>query len=280
MALLGLLGRLRKVGHFELGAAYVHHGTAGISPEQKEFRHQADVLCEAFCQKHEIPFYRSERPTEVLKNEADLRRFRYGQLRQLKQNFNYDLIVTAHHRDDVLETQVLRLMRGVGKEGLRAIQLLSKDLCRPALFFSKKDLEKYATEQKILYLHDPSNADTHYLRNWVRVWLAAMEEKQPGVLNSFARSLENVSERKTRPLPKELWIEEGISRSVYFGLSQEERRLALVEYHKRHNLSFPRQTQFKEILRQLDMSKNEHIFLVGPYEWRINASRIWVCGRK
>lgn len=280
MALLQLLQRLKKMGHFNLGAAYVHHGEFATSRDLKEFRNQAGLLCEAFCQKHQIPFYMTEKPQTPLKSEDEMRQFRYGSLRNLKQSFNYDFILTAHHRDDVLETQVMRLMRGVGKEGLRGIPVLSKDLCRPVLSFSKEDLIKYATEQKIPFLQDPSNAETDYLRNWVRSWLVALADKQPGVLNSFARSLENISERKTRPLPKELWIEEGISRSVYFRLSQDERKLALVEYHKRHNLSFPRQTQFKEILRQLDMSKNEHIFLVGPYEWRINASRIWVCGRK
>ncbi len=280
LAGLEMLCRVQKHLKFDLVACYIHHGEIGISQTQAAYRMSAAQHCEAFCKERHIPFFASSPALSALKSENELRVHRYAELRNLKQRFKCDWIITAHHRDDVLETQVMRLMRGVGKEGLRAILSVSKDLLRPFLTFSKKELIQYASDRSIVFYPDPSNADPAALRNQVRIWLAEMEARQPGVLNSFARSFDHISEKKTRPLPKLLWQDPCLSRSIYSRLTQEQRLQALVEYHKRHNLTQPRHTQLKEILRQLDMSKNEHIFAVGPYEWRINARRIWARERK
>ena len=61
--------------------------------------------------------------------------------------------MTAHHQDDVAETILFRLFRGTGIDGIRGLQEKRKlgngVLIRPLLLFNKKELEEYATLNKL-----------------------------------------------------------------------------------------------------------------------------------
>ena len=83
-----------------------------------------------------------------------------------------DVILMAHHSDDQVETFMLRLMRGSGLTGLSAMasqrELGLGVLLRPWLNFSRKDLQRYKTENAIEHIEDESNLDDSFDRNWWR----------------------------------------------------------------------------------------------------------------
>jgi tRNA(Ile)-lysidine synthase len=83
-----------------------------------------------------------------------------------------DVLVTAHHADDQLETVLLRLMRGTGVRGLTAIHALGRFgegwLARPLLEFSRAEIEAEARHLGLHWLEDPSNIDTRFDRNFLR----------------------------------------------------------------------------------------------------------------
>ena len=83
-----------------------------------------------------------------------------------------DVLVTAHHRDDQVETVLYRLLRGSGVHGLGGIQperpFGSGVLARPFLGCSRSDITAYATEQGLSWVTDPSNEDRRYDRNFLR----------------------------------------------------------------------------------------------------------------
>ncbi|MDX1563455.1 MAG: tRNA lysidine(34) synthetase TilS, partial [Gammaproteobacteria bacterium] len=74
-----------------------------------------------------------------------------------------DIVMTAHHADDQLETVLLRLLRGTGVRGLTAIrdfaELGDGFLARPLLDFRRADLEAQARHWQLDWVEDPSNAD-------------------------------------------------------------------------------------------------------------------------
>jgi len=76
-------------------------------------------------------------------------------------------VVTAHTRDDQVETVLLREMRGAGARGLAGLAAPSPIL-RPFLYTTRSTLEAYARGRGIAWLEDPSNADLRFLRNRVR----------------------------------------------------------------------------------------------------------------
>lgn len=78
------------------------------------------------------------------------------------------LIALAHHRDDQVETFMLRLLRGSGVAGLAAMAPLRGRWWRPLLDCSRAQIAQYA-EMKILHwVEDQSNADPVFLRNRLR----------------------------------------------------------------------------------------------------------------
>ena len=101
-----------------------------------------------------------------------------------------DLILTAHHKDDQVETIFFRFLRGTGLNGLKGIPAWRKDKYisyhRPLLGFSKKQLRQYAETNELKWVEDESNKDTNISRNFIRNNLVPkIKEKWPNVEKSI-----------------------------------------------------------------------------------------------
>lgn len=83
-----------------------------------------------------------------------------------------DVLLLAHHQNDQIETFMMRLMRGSGLTGLSAMQsqrsFFNGKILRPWLTHSRAELEAYTANKGIHYIHDESNTDTQFDRNWWR----------------------------------------------------------------------------------------------------------------
>lgn len=89
-------------------------------------------------------------------------------------------VVTAHTRDDQIETVFMRALRGAGARGLAGLEAASP-IARPLLEISRVDVLSYASERRITFVTDPSNAERRHLRNRVRLdLLPAIEARRPG----------------------------------------------------------------------------------------------------
>lgn len=115
------------------------------------------------------------------------RHIRYAWFELLRQSQGADAIVTAHHKDDQLESYLWHLLRGSSISGFAGIQAVSGKIVRPLLFTTKSELEEYAVERTLPYREDQSNRDPKYSRNRIRHELIPlMEDIRPG----FARNIE------------------------------------------------------------------------------------------
>ncbi len=77
-------------------------------------------------------------------------------------------IATAHHAGDMAETVIMNLCRGSGLKGLCGIPERRGRYIRPLLGISREEIENYAAENGVTYVHDATNDDTGYTRNFVR----------------------------------------------------------------------------------------------------------------
>ncbi|WMC09468.1 tRNA lysidine(34) synthetase TilS [Oceanimonas pelagia] len=81
-------------------------------------------------------------------------------------------LLTGHHLDDQAETLLLALKRGAGIKGLAAMPAckpLGRGIqLRPLLEVERAELERFATEQGLRWVEDPSNADNRFDRNFLR----------------------------------------------------------------------------------------------------------------
>jgi tRNA(Ile)-lysidine synthase len=99
-------------------------------------------------------------------SEAEARRRRYEWLEHTRREQGAHAIVTAHHRDDLLETSLLNLARGSGRRGLAPMQ--SGPVVRPLLGVSRAELRAYIATHGVTWRDDPTNADLANPRNFVR----------------------------------------------------------------------------------------------------------------
>lgn len=105
--------------------------------------------------------------------ESAARTLRYQLLIESAKREGARFIVTAHHRDDQIETLLFRLFRGTGLEGLRGIvhHRVVDDailIIRPLLLVGKSEIIDYLNELRQEFRIDSTNASTEYARNRIR----------------------------------------------------------------------------------------------------------------
>jgi len=138
---------------------------------------QADLdeeLVESAAEELDVPFHSIRFETKEyahnngISTQMAARDLRFEWFHQLCEEFGYNKIVLAHHRDDSIETFFLNLTRGTSLRGLRGIQAQNDRLIRPLLPFSKEELLSYAHDNGVVWREDASNQENYYKRNLIR----------------------------------------------------------------------------------------------------------------
>jgi tRNA(Ile)-lysidine synthase len=273
---LHILVRLKTRLPLDIRVLHIHHGLSDL-PEQCKYRDMAQSFCKKLCESWELDFLTNEKAeAKGLQSEEELRDFRREQFKKLKDP--EEKVVTAHHRDDLLETRLIRLIRGTGIEGLLSMQKEEAEYLRPFLDIERADFENYAEEFSLNYLEDPSNSDDDYLRNWLRnEWLPQLEQKREGAIRSMSRSLENIAAY----VEKDSWVqtfygEEGVNRIKLLCLSREKQLQVLASflYHNGHK-NF-KKSQLTEILKRLDTDQKSLRFKVMGLDWALEPDRLFI----
>lgn len=95
-------------------------------------------------------------------------------------------VVTAHTRDDEIETVVQRLLRGAGPRGLAGMRAVTTAAFRPRrerplLAVARAEVAAYADAHAVRWIEDPTNASAAFQRNRIRhEILPALERASPG----------------------------------------------------------------------------------------------------
>jgi tRNA(Ile)-lysidine synthase len=276
VVLLNVIHRLSSAGQFEFIAAHVHHGQA----ENQAWRDEALEWCRDYCvTKLGVSFVQGGPSPQPLFSEESLREYRYHELHRLKLEHECDLILTAHHFDDLLETRILRLLRGTGPAGLSSMTSLEGDLWRPLLEVSRSEIMEYAKKNNLTNLEDPSNSSLDPQRNWVRHQLLPfIENRQRGLTANLGRSLQLLVEAMEIPVPLELTIEGqsrlSFARQGYLGLSKSDQRRLLATVLLKLGLRDYSQGQIEEIHKRLDNSQIVHTFTFRSVLWAIDARQV------
>lgn len=107
------------------------------------------------------------RASRAGRNEAEWREQRRAFLRDVARRMDA-AVVTAHTRDDQIETVLIRVLRGAGARGLAGLYAPDPCFVRPLLDVSRDDLARYAEWVGARWIDDPTNVLPRFLRNRVR----------------------------------------------------------------------------------------------------------------
>lgn len=125
------------------------------------------------------------RGIRFISEKKDVTKFFNGDsLEQTARNLRFDFfgscsravkikkIALAHHKDDLIETVLMRLIRGSGLRGLRGFLPKSKfqnlTVIRPLIELRKKEILNWLKKEGLSYCIDKSNLDEKFLRNRIR----------------------------------------------------------------------------------------------------------------
>ncbi len=265
MALLNIFSKIHKLHLFRV--FHFHHGPGGNEP----FRDQAQKFVSNFCEEKGIEIVIG-RAAKELKNETESRRARKEALVQLKTN--EEIIVTAHHQQDLLETRLIRLIRGTGAQGIKSMAIFKSPWLKPLLSINSQQLKEYLSVNKQTWVEDPTNKDNRILRNWIRnVWLPKLDLKRKGAVETLARSLDIIAENR---LENNLPGPEGnvLRQSFYLKCSRYEQLELLSKWFYNQGIKNYSRAHIEEIQKQLDQRRNNNTIKVGPVCLQVNAQQI------
>jgi tRNA(Ile)-lysidine synthase len=148
-----------------------------------------------------------EVPLEVLTMRA--RRPRGASLEALARGWRYrllaghlragEVLLTAHHADDQLETVLLQLLRGAGLPGIAAMPVVAPfahgRIVRPLLDIERAEIDSWARARRLTWIEDDSNADERLDRNYLRRRIVPLlRARWPGATRAVARTARHAAE--------------------------------------------------------------------------------------
>jgi tRNA(Ile)-lysidine synthase len=118
--------------------------------------------------------------TNNFENEARTKRYIFYE--KILHKYNSHYLFLAHHGDDLIETVLMKIVRGSNIEGYAGIKKISKVndyyIVRPFLSYTKDNLLKYNQDNNIKYYIDITNNDTTYTRNRYRNYILPFLKKE------------------------------------------------------------------------------------------------------
>jgi len=169
MALFDSLLRVRDSLSLSIICAHVNHNVRKASEKEQAF-------LEDYCKKHHVVMESlkiEKYGDDNFHNEA--RAIRYHFFDEVVKNYHATYLMTAHHGDDLMETVLMRIVRGSTLRGYSGFQkYVFKDsytIVRPFIELTKEDLLTYNKQYRVPYFIDASNKKTKYTRNRYRKYV-------------------------------------------------------------------------------------------------------------
>ncbi len=160
---------------------------------------QDQQLVEKTANKLDVPFFVHAFDTEAEARKTGesiqmaARRLRYDWMEKIRAENAYDVIATAHHLDDAIETLLIHITRGTGIAGLKSIPEKAGHIIRPLLFATREEIAAYCREAGISFREDRSNLEVKYARNKIRHQvLPALKDLNPSLPSTLARFFERM----------------------------------------------------------------------------------------
>ena len=131
--------------------------------------------------------------------ESKSRDKRYFHLENLRRRLNCNLILTAHHLDDQIETLHMRKIQNAHWSNSLGIREKLNNIHRPLLSISKETIIEFATRQQLVWKEDPTNSDNSFLRNRIRnIDLPELKIERPeyvyGLLSQYRINIDKFEE--------------------------------------------------------------------------------------
>ena len=220
MSLLHLLIKASNKLNINVVCAHVNHNVRQESEQEKDF-------VQTYCLENGVIFEYmkiEDYGDDNFHNEA--RTKRYDFFEKLIEKYHSKYLFTAHHGDDLIETILMRIVRGSSFKGYsgfsKQYQKSNYTIIRPLINVTKDEIYKYVSENNLKYVEDKSNFKDVYTRNRYRKYVVPLLKKEDkNVHNKFYKFSKSILEysdyidKRAKEIEKEL-IEDNVLNIALF----------------------------------------------------------------
>lgn len=186
MALLNILLYYRKKKNISIICCHVNHNV------RDESYNEMNAL-EELCAKEKMCFEKmviEKYGDDNFENEA--RNIRYTFFEDVVNKYNANYLMTAHHGDDLIETILMKIVRGSNLSGYGGFKMEvdkgSYKIIRPLIFVTKDDIINYNLENDIDYFIDKTNfLDIHTRNRYRKTVLPFLKSEDKNVHKKFLK---------------------------------------------------------------------------------------------
>ena len=193
MALLYILNEFKNKMDLKIVCAHVNHNVREESNEEEKY-------VKKYCSENNIIF-----ECKRIKNwgddnfENEARSARYGFFEELIENYDAKYLMTAHHADDLIETILMRIVRGSTLKGYSGFSKIvdkgNYKIIRPLITLTKDEIIEFNKKNNIKYFIDKTNFENVHTRNRYRhTVLPFLKKENPNVHKKFIKFSETLIE--------------------------------------------------------------------------------------
>ncbi len=203
-ALLTVFHHLQSLHSYSFSVLSVNHNVRSAEESAADAQFVAD-LCKTLTPA--VPCYIEELPRNAVTCCAEVRKrgiedaarvLRYRVFEKYAKKLHADFIVTAHNKNDVYETLLMRMFQGGGTHTLQKMPIRRGWYLRPLSTVSRSEIEAFLRRQNISWREDATNNENQYLRNRIRHFLIPALEQTFGTWHSgFDKTLQRIGFDRT-----------------------------------------------------------------------------------
>ena len=125
-------------------------------------------LCEKISKTYEFPLIVRKSNLNKKNFESNARNQRYQIFTDILIQKDLDYILTAHHKDDQIETLLMKHYDKSDWISFLGIRDKYRKIIRPMLSIYKKEIISYSLHNNLFWIEDPTNYDNSFRRNKIR----------------------------------------------------------------------------------------------------------------
>jgi tRNA(Ile)-lysidine synthase len=190
-----------------------------------------------------------------------------------------DVLLTAHHLDDAVETSLMNYFKGTGIAGLRSILPRQQQIIRPLLFTGREEIMQFASASQLQWVEDSSNESDKYSRNFLRHNII------PAIRQLYPQAIENMQRNLARFRDTELLYQQAVDlhKKKLLVVNGEEIYIPVLKLKQAiplnaivHEIIRPygfTAAQIQEVIALLDSSSGRYVYSSSH---RIIRNRNWL----
>lgn len=205
---------------------------AFVNYNQRKDSHIDEQIVTDYCLKKNIKLKKLILKSNDFKSgnfQEWARQKRYEFFQKIYIEENKDLLVTAHHKDDLIETYYLNKISGRKKINYgikKQTNIFNMNVYRPLLHsIYKRKIEKICKKEKILFAVDSSNFSTKYSRNKIRKKMQKYPFFIKNIIFFWILFINKIKYFLYKKIEKEykIWFEKDFEQNIFSNLKHKEK---------------------------------------------------------